>query len=938
MKKIADVSVNALLIFVFATFLSVAACGQSLSFTYQGSLTSGGNAANGNFDFEFALFTAISAGSQVGSTQLANGVLVTNGTFSVALNFGDQYPGANRFLEIRVRPVGSGPFTTLTPRQQISSSPYSIKSINADNAATAANAATATNSLQLGGIAANQFVVTADPRMADARNPLAGSPNYIQNQNAGPQSSSNFNISGIGTANIFSAATQFNIGASRILSNAGSANLFAGVGSGAANTGDNNSFFGNLAGNANTIGRLNSFFGASAGLSNTTGIENAFFGFFAGLNVTTGNSNALFGAYAGNNITTADSNSFFGRASGAVNTTGAENSFFGRGAGFNNLTGSGNSFLGRNAGITNSAGSNNTIIGSNADVASNNLTNATAIGAGAIVSASNTIFLGRPTGADAVAIPGNLNVAGTISGTFNGTISTANNALNLGGIAASQYVQTTDPRMSDPRQPLAGNSSYIQNRTTVQTGTNFNISGVGNAGVFNAATQFNLNGSRILGVGSGTANTFGGINAGLNASNLAEHNTFFGNGAGENMVTAGGNSFFGAEAGQNTTSGSNTFVGAQSGKANTTGDSNSFFGLNAGTGNTTGDNNAFFGRNAGSANVTGSGNSFFGYQAGLSNTTSNNSFFGFQSGRLATGINNSFFGWSSGVATTTGTNNSFFGVQSGLNNTTGIDNAYFGRDSGRDNISGNGNSFFGRNAGLLTRGDSNTFIGLSAGNTNFAGNNNTAIGANADVASAALDFATAIGAGAVVSTSNTVVLGRSTDSVISTGNLTAKKDLSVDLDLRAQRNIYITDPPLNGNITLCRDSFADGSILIARCVSSIRFKENVENYSPGLSLIRHLRPVSFNWKSNGAADLGFIAEEIATVEPLLTTTGKNGEVEGVKYDRISAVLVNAIKEQQAQIETLVSRLKTVESELSALKKRKSVKPTALRMKSSIRRR
>ena len=48
--------------------------------------------------------------------------------------------------------------------------------------------------------------------------------------------------------------------------------------------------------------------------------------------------------------------------------------------------------------------------------------------------------------------------------------------------------------------------------------------------------------------------------------------------------------------------------------------------------------------------------------------------------------------------------------------------------------------------------------------------------------------------------------------------------------------------------------------------------------------------------------------------------------------------VNAVKEQQAQIETLVSRLKTVESELSALKKRKSVKPTALRMKSSIRRR
>lgn len=50
-------------------------------------------------------------------------------------------------------------------------------------------------------------------------------------------------------------------------------------------------------------------------------------------------------------------------------------------------------------------------------------------------------------------------------------------------------------------------------------------------------------------------------------------------------------------------------------------------------------------------------------------------------------------------------------------------------------------------------------------------------------------------------------------------------------------------------------------------------------------------------------DLGFGAEEVAAVEPLLTFRNEKGEIEGVKYAQISAVLVNAIKEQQVQIQS-----------------------------------
>src|SRR5688500_126374 len=62
--------------------------------------------------------------------------------------------------------------------------------------------------------------------------------------------------------------------------------------------------------------------------------------------------------------------------------------------------------------------------------------------------------------------------------------------------------------------------------------------------------------------------------------------------------------------------------------------------------------------------------------------------------------------------------------------------------------------------------------------------------------------------------------------------------------------------------------------------------------------------ITFNWKTTGARDLGLGAEDVAAVEPLLVIHNDQGQVEGVKYDRIGVILINAIKEQQAQIEAL----------------------------------
>src|ERR1700687_4172941 len=55
----------------------------------------------------------------------------------------------------------------------------------------------------------------------------------------------------------------------------------------------------------------------------------------------------------------------------------------------------------------------------------------------------------------------------------------ATNVAQLGGLAASQYVQTNDSRLSDARAPTPGSANYIQNTTSPQGSSNFNISGNG---------------------------------------------------------------------------------------------------------------------------------------------------------------------------------------------------------------------------------------------------------------------------------------------------------------------------------------------------------------------------------------------------------------------------------------------------------------------------
>jgi hypothetical protein len=99
------------------------------AFTYQGTITDTGSPANGSYNLAFKLYDDASAGTQVGSTVTKNAVAVSDGYFTVELDFGDWFDGTALWLEIEVQGPGDPGFTALSPRQPLSPTPYAI---NAD--------------------------------------------------------------------------------------------------------------------------------------------------------------------------------------------------------------------------------------------------------------------------------------------------------------------------------------------------------------------------------------------------------------------------------------------------------------------------------------------------------------------------------------------------------------------------------------------------------------------------------------------------------------------------------------------------------------------------------------------------------------------------------------------------------------------------------------
>jgi hypothetical protein len=122
-----------------------------------------------------------------------------------------------------------------------------------------------------------------------------------------------------------------------------------------------------------------------------------------------------------------------------------------------------------------------------------------------------------------------------------------------------------------------------------------------------------------------------------------------------------------------------------------------------------------------------------------------------------------------------------------------------------------------------------------------------------------------------------------------------------------------------GNSTL---KYNSGTGQVTYDASSRYYKENIQDLEYGLSSVMAMKPRKYVYKATGVIDIGFIADEMLPLVPEITPLANNsindmgvpdGEPFTVNYDRLTAVLVKAIQEQQTIINDLKARVEALEA-------------------------
>jgi hypothetical protein len=98
--------------------------------------------------------------------------------------------------------------------------------------------------------------------------------------------------------------------------------------------------------------------------------------------------------------------------------------------------------------------------------------------------------------------------------------------------------------------------------------------------------------------------------------------------------------------------------------------------------------------------------------------------------------------------------------------------------------------------------------------------------------------------------------------------------------------------------------------------SSRRWKANIQTLDGALDKVEKLRGVSYDSKANGRHEVGVIAEEVGAVVPEIVEWEKNGkDATGVDYSRLTALLIEATKEQQALIRQLQKLIRAQQTKI-----------------------
>ena len=430
-------------------------------------------------------------------------------------------------------------------------------------------------------------------------------------------------------------------------------------------------------------------------------------------------------------------------------------------------------------------------------------------------------------------------------------------------------------------------------------------------------------------------------NAGTNGQYLQKQS---GNTGGLTWADAGGG--VDSDAQQNTVGGTNagdSFTGTDA-------NDNTLFGYDAGTAITSADGNVCIGSEAGKSLTTAAYSVVVGHDALKSCTTSaKNVAIGWQSQENVTGSNNTCLGQNTAQNASDGgfTRNIAIGVNAMQEANAAVSySCCIGDQAGRYQTGGGYNVYIGasiavgtydvsNNTWYKTTGSGNVAIGggqfSGAGGADCSGNFNTALGYNAGYKHSTAYESTCVGSYAgydVTSGQNNLLLGNDAGRSNSPSGQVTTSGHRVCL----------------GNDDIVALYCADTSI----SSSDSRDKTDVTNFTHGLSWVNKLNPITYRWdkrtwyneynedgslKTAGTPDgskkrerqhIGFLAQDVLAVEQadgfaskkddmLVVNLNEDDTAYGLKYERLVPVLVNAIKELSAKVETLETKVAALES-------------------------
>ena len=335
----------------------------------------------------------------------------------------------------------------------------------------------------------------------------------------------------------------------------------------------------------------------------------------------------------------------------------------------------------------------------------------------------------------------------------------------------------------------------------------------------------------------------------------------------------------------------NYFIGHRAGESITNGLYNTFLGYEAGLKSEMGNGNIFLGYGSGHENVYGALNVFIGNNTGYYFTGEED------------GEENIFIGNTAGYNSISPANSIFIGTRSGYACTHSYANTFVGDRTASFGNAGIENTLIGASAGFSITGENNVIVGSRAGSAIGAGSNNSFLGYSTG-SSTSGSFNVFIGSNAGDNEPNSYRL-----------HIASSADESLIYGEFDNRLVVI-----NGHLE-ATDGYSKAS--------DINLKTNLVKLNESLSKIQTLTAYRYTWNEQAKTDfnfsdkpqIGLIAQEVEKVLPELVLESANG-YKTIDYQSLSAVLIEAVKEQQSQIDELKEKNELLNQKISELEKLK----------------